>query len=58
MKFCQIVKISIHIILTLLENDQIWPRGYKISFMLNSAELEIVNAHKYKNIKRFGNFLV
>ena len=26
-------------------------QGYKKSFMLNSAEHEILNAHKYKNIK-------
>ena len=25
--------------------------------MLNSAEHEILNAHKYKNIKKFGFFL-
>ena len=28
------------------------PRGYKTFFMLNSAEHEILNAHKYKNIKK------
>ena len=27
---------------------------YKIFFMLNSAEHEILNAHKYLNIKKFG----
>ena len=32
------------------------PRGYKIFFMLNSAEHEILNAHKYKNIKKFSFF--
>ena len=32
------------------------PRGYKIFFMLNSIEHEILNAHKYKNIKKFGIF--
>ena len=30
------------------------PRGYKTFFMLNSIEHEILNAHKYKNIKTFG----
>ena len=25
-------------------------------FMLNSAEYEILNAHKHKNIKKFGCF--
>ena len=31
-----------------------WPRGYKTFFMLNSVEHEILNAHKYKNIKKLG----
>ena len=30
------------------------PRGYKFFFMLNSVEHAILNAHKYKNIKKFG----
>ena len=34
----------------------IWPRGYKTFFVLNSVEHEILNAHKYKNIKKFGIF--
>ena len=32
------------------------PRGYKTFFMLNSTEHEILNAHKYKNIKKFDLF--
>ena len=32
------------------------PRGYKTFFVLNSVEHEISNAHKYKNIKKFGLF--
>ena len=32
------------------------PRGYKTFFMLNSVEHEILNAHKYKNTKKFGLF--
>ena len=32
------------------------PRGYKIFFILNSVEHEILNAHKYENIKKFGFF--
>ena len=32
----------------------IWPRGYKTFFLLSSIEHEILNAHKYKNIKKFG----
>ena len=31
-------------------------RGYKTFFMLNSVEHEILNAHKYKNIKTFSFF--
>ena len=31
-----------------------WPRGYKAFFVLNSVEHEHLNAHKYKNIKKFG----
>ena len=30
------------------------PRGYKTFSMLNSVEHEILNSHKYKNIKKFG----
>ena len=36
--------------------EAIWPRGYKTFFVLNSVEHEISNAHKYKNIKKFGLF--
>ena len=32
------------------------PRYYKTYFMLNSVEHEILNAHKYRNIKKFGFF--
>ena len=35
---------------------EIRSRGYKTFFMLNSVEHEILNAHKYKNIKKFGLF--
>ena len=31
-------------------------RGYKTYFMLNSVEHEILNAHKYKSIKKFSFF--
>ena len=34
-----------------------WARGYKTFFVLNSAEHEILNAHKYENIKKFSIFL-
>ena len=33
---------------------QDWPQGNKTFFMLNSAEHEILNAHKYENIKKFN----
>ena len=32
------------------------PRDYKTFSMLISVEHEILNAHKYKNIKKFGIF--
>ena len=32
------------------------PRGYKTFFVLNSVEHEILNAHKYKNIKKSDIF--
>ena len=38
------------------EVNKAWPRGYKTFFMLSSVEHEILNAHKCKNIKKFGNF--
>ena len=31
-------------------------RGYKTFFMLNSAEHEILNAHKHQNIKKLSIF--
>ena len=33
-----------------------WPRGYKTFFMLNSAEHEISNAHKYKKNQEIQAF--
>ena len=46
-----------------LESDNVrlralepWPRGYKTFLMLNSAEHEIFNAHKYKNRRKFSTF--
>ena len=38
------------------ERIAIWARGYKTCFMLNSVEHGTLNAHKYKNIKKFGFF--
>ena len=34
----------------------IMARGYNKIFVLNSAEHEILNAHKYENIKKFRGF--
>ena len=33
-----------------------WSRGYKTFFMLTSVENEILNANKYKNIRKFSVF--
>ena len=35
---------------------QTGPEVIKLFFMLNSIEHEILNAHKYKSIKKFGCF--
>ena len=41
----------------ILHGHRTWPRGYKTFFMLNSVDHEInLNAHKYKDIKKFGFF--
>ena len=40
---------------TLLTGD-VWPRGYKTFFMLNSVEHENVNAHKYKKYQEIQLF--
>ena len=34
----------------------VWAQGYKTFCMLNSVEHEILNAHKYKNIKNSSFF--
>ena len=31
-------------------SGEVWAQGHKTFFMLNSAEHEILNAHKYENI--------
>ena len=49
-------RIMIFSIQLLGEMYKSWPRGYKTFFVLNSVEHEILNAHKYKNIKKFGLF--
>ena len=38
------------------ENNKTRACGYKTFFMLNSAEREILNAHKYRNIKKISSF--
>ena len=42
----------------LIFRSEVWPRGYKTFFMLYSVEHEILNAHKYNNIKKFGIFML
>ena len=39
------------------EATKTWSQGYKIFSMLNSAEHEIINVHKYKNSKKFSTVL-
>ena len=34
----------------------IWFRGYKTFFILNSAEHEILNGHRYESIRKFSIF--
>ena len=36
-----------------MHHSTVWPRGYKTFFKLSSAKHEILNAHKYENIKKF-----
>ena len=40
------------------ENQTPGPEVIKLFFMLNSFEHEILNAHKYKNIKKFSCFKI
>ena len=37
-------------------NTEPGPEVIKLFFMLNSAEHELLNAHKYENIKNFSIF--
>ena len=46
--------INDYVKLTMLEQLGPCPEAIKLFFMLNSVEHEILNAHKYKNIKKFG----
>ena len=48
---CAHAKADIFYSLYVNEN---WARGYKTIFKLNSVEHEILNAHKYKNIKKLS----
>ena len=36
-----------------MHRSTVRPRGYKTFFILNPAEHEILNAHKYEHIKKF-----
>ena len=49
-------KNYLRIILNTPSYLELWPRGYKTFFVLNSTEHEILNAHQYKDIKKFGLF--
>ena len=46
--------INDYVKLTVLEQLGSGPEAIKLFFMLNSVQHEILNAHKYKNIKKFG----
>ena len=48
--------LCIHTLDARMSSAETRPRGYKTFFMLNSVEHEILNAHKYKRIKKFGCF--
>ena len=39
-----------------LLKEAVWAQGYNTFFILNSAEHEILSAHKYKNIKKLSIF--
>ena len=52
-------EINLNIAVHRADKDQTVPlgaRGYKTFIMFNSAENEILNARKYKNIKKFSFF--
>ena len=52
--YCNILNVLVT--LFLVKSGEFRPRRYKTFFMLDSVEHEILNAHKYKNIKKFGFF--
>ena len=52
----KILAIEIKIKYRLFIDFENWPGGYKTFFMLNPVEYEILNAHKYENIKKFSIF--
>ena len=39
--------VVLKLLVSLVKQMLDWPRGYKTFFMLNSAELEILDPHKY-----------
>ena len=54
-----LVRVSCIVLLVARGRDNILDsraRGYKTFAMLNSVEHEILNGHKYKNIKKFNYF--
>ena len=56
MKMKELLPMHLTFLLIFPSIHMTWPRGYTTFFMLNSVEHEILNAHKYKNIKK-GSFL-
>ena len=58
--FRQLLSLNVYSIfssLGLMAEYAIRVRGYKTFSMLTSAEFELLNAHKYKNIEKFCFFL-
>ena len=56
---CDVQKLENKVDIDIINPDEVIvcgarPRDYKTFFVLNSVEHEIFDAHKYKNIKKFG----
>ena len=49
--------MTVHVICPKYDYLGTRPRGYKTFFMLNSVEHEILDAHKYKDIKKNSAFV-
>ena len=61
MFYCKLTKSWVrHVQIIQAESNlctAVWPQSYKSFFMLNSAEHKIINAHKYKNLRKFSTIL-